>query len=117
MCSSKRRKFVTKMLCIKLPSTDFNHVKLSLYHRELILAVSGLPQTQNNYCKKIFGALQLLEKHTKFLEVHQVGLMTLRECRVDRPFPYHMTRCWVRTEPRPPQHWQWVAYLNRLIGV
>jgi hypothetical protein len=25
--------------------------------------------------------------------------MTLRECRVDRPFPHHMTRCWVRTEP------------------
>ncbi len=29
--------------------------------------------------------------------------MTLHECRVDRLFPYHMIRCWVRT--RPPAVW------------
>jgi hypothetical protein len=27
--------------------------------------------------------------------------MTLRECRVDRPFPDLATRCWVRTAPPP----------------
>ncbi len=28
--------------------------------------------------------------------------MTLRECHVDRQFPYHVIRCWVRTRPPPP---------------
>jgi hypothetical protein len=27
--------------------------------------------------------------------------MTLRECRVDHPFPYHIFRCWVRIRPPP----------------
>jgi hypothetical protein len=34
----------------------------------------------------------------KFLAVHWVRLMTLLEFLVDRPFPYHVTRCWVRTQ-------------------
>jgi hypothetical protein len=29
--------------------------------------------------------------------------MTLRKCRVDRPFPYHVIWCWVLIEPPPPR--------------
>jgi hypothetical protein len=36
-------------------------------------------------------------KCCKFLAVHGVGVMTLHECHFDRPFPYHVIRCWVRT--------------------
>ncbi len=28
-------------------------------------------------------------------------MMTLCECRIDRPFPDHVIRCWVRTRPPP----------------
>jgi hypothetical protein len=45
----------------------------------------------------------------KFLAVRLVSLMTRRECRVDHPFPNHVTRCWVRTKP-PSAYKQWVAY-------
>jgi hypothetical protein len=31
------------------------------------------------------------------------NVMTLCECRVDRLFPDHILRCWVRTSP-PPQY-------------
>ncbi len=40
-------------------------------------------------------------KMCKFLAEHQVDVMTLRECRVDCPFPYHVIRCRVRTKPPP----------------
>ncbi len=40
-------------------------------------------------------------KCCKFLAVRQVSVMTLREWRVDHPFPYHVIRCWVRTSPLP----------------
>jgi hypothetical protein len=65
---------------------------------------------------KIFWCTPVTCKICKFLAVHQVGLMTLCECRVDCPFPYHVTRCWVRTELPPLQYRQWVAYLNRIFG-
>ncbi len=49
--------------------------------------------------------------------MRRVSVMTLCECRVDRPFPYHVIRCWVRTKtPLPPQHRHCVAYLNPLFG-
>ncbi len=41
-------------------------------------------------------------KCCKFLAVCRVGMTTLLECRIDRPFPYHMSSCWVRTRPPPP---------------
>jgi hypothetical protein len=31
-----------------------------------------------------------------------LSVMILRECRVDRPFPDHTIRCWVRTKSPPP---------------
>jgi hypothetical protein len=31
--------------------------------------------------------------------------MTHGKCRVDRPFPYHLIRCWVSTSPPPPAVW------------
>ncbi len=31
--------------------------------------------------------------------------MTHSKCRVDHPFPYHVTRCWVRTSSPPPTVW------------
>jgi hypothetical protein len=31
-------------------------------------------------------------------------MMTPRECRVDHLFPNHVTKCWVRTSPPPPQY-------------
>ncbi len=31
-----------------------------------------------------------------------LSMMTPRECRVDHPFPSHMTTCWVRNRPHPP---------------
>jgi hypothetical protein len=37
-------------------------------------------------------------------------MMTPRKCHVDRLFPSHMTRCWIRTGP--PTVWAWTAYLN-----
>jgi hypothetical protein len=42
--------------------------------------------------------------------------MTLRKCRVDRPFPNHVIRHLVRTRP-PPAVWAWVSYLNRFLSL
>jgi hypothetical protein len=50
------------------------------------------------------GVLLDGEKIYKFLAVRRVGVMTLRECHVDLPFPDHVIRCWVRTRPPPPQN-------------
>jgi hypothetical protein len=61
-----------------------------MYHWESILAVGCLPQSQNNNYR-IFGVLQLFEEIKKILAVRLVGPMTHGKCRVDRPFPYHMT--------------------------
>jgi hypothetical protein len=52
-------------------------------------------------------------KCCKFLAVCGVGLMTHGKCHVDRPFPNHAIRCWVRTSPpSPPAVRHWSAYLT-----
>ncbi len=50
---------------------------------------------------KNFWCTAVMWKFCTFLAVNWVGMMTLRECRVDRPFPYHVIRCWMRTRPPP----------------
>jgi hypothetical protein len=45
------------------------------------------------------GVVLACEKIEKFLAVRRVSVMTLRESCVDRPFPDHVLRCWVRTRP------------------
>ncbi len=47
----------------------------------------------------------------KFLAVRRVSVMTLRECRVDSPFPFHVLG---ENQAPPLQYRQWVAYLNPL---
>ncbi len=51
---------------------------------------------------RMYGVLQLCVR-IKFLAVRWVGMMTFWECRVDRPFHYHVIRCRVRTRT-PPQY-------------
>ncbi len=60
-----------------------------MYCRELILAISRLPQSQNNIVK--YCVLQIRLKNIKIVAVRRVGLMIQRNCYVDHPFPYHMT--------------------------
>jgi hypothetical protein len=55
-----------------------------------------LPRHKNNIVENIW-ILQLHVRYEDFFAVYRVGLMTLSECCIDRLFPYHMTRCWVRT--------------------
>ncbi len=57
---------------------------------------------------------QLHVRYEKFLAVHRVSIMTLCECRVDCPFPYHEKVLGDNQAPPPPQYRQWVAYLNPL---
>ncbi len=71
-----------------------------LYLRKSILVVSCLPQTQSIHRKYLVYCSYLKELH--FLAMCRVGLMTHGKCRIDRPFVYHVTRSWVRTEPHPP---------------
>jgi hypothetical protein len=52
----------------------------------------------------------------KFLTVRLVILMTHRECCVDHPFPYHVTRIGRELSPPPHRKWQWVTYFNWLFG-
>jgi hypothetical protein len=52
------------------------------------------------------------EKKEISSSVPGLSVMTPRECRVDCPFPSHVTRCWVRTAPPTPAVWAWTAYLN-----
>jgi hypothetical protein len=42
-------------------------------------------------------------------------MMTLRECHVDRPFPFHVIRVLGQNQA-PPAVWLWVTYLNLLFG-
>jgi hypothetical protein len=64
----------------------------------LILAIVVFP-SQKIIMYNEFGVMLACENVGKFLAVCWVGVMTLCECRVDRPFPYHLIRCWVRTRP------------------
>jgi hypothetical protein len=83
--------------------------KMWLCHRESILViVVFISQNNNNvrvlvYCSRV--------KMCKFLAVRRVGLMTHGKRHVDRPFLYHVIRCWVRTNP-PLLYGHWVAYLT-----
>jgi hypothetical protein len=45
------------------------------------------------------------EKIKRFLAVHRVNVVTLRECRLHHTFPDQVIRCWVRTRPPPPAVW------------
>ncbi len=61
-----------------------------------------LPQSEKKYCI-VIGVLLVCEKEKNSSSAPGLSVMTPREGRVDRPFPSHMTRCWVRTSP-PPQY-------------
>jgi hypothetical protein len=50
------------------------------------------PRHKNNIVENIWCTVVTC-KNEKFLAVHQVGVMILHKCRVDRPFPYHVIRC------------------------
>jgi hypothetical protein len=58
-----------------------------LYRREAIPAIFIFSRHKHNvyeylvYCSRV-------KKFCKFLAVRRVGVMTLRECCVDRPFPF-----------------------------
>ncbi len=74
-----------------------------LYCRESILAIfvflsQKITMYMNIWCTAVMW------KCWKFLAVCWDSMMTLCDYRVDRPFPYHMFRCWVRTRP-PPTVW------------
>ncbi len=58
-----------------------------MYRRESILAIRRLPQSPKNIVKY---CVRICIYNSKFIAVNRVGLMTYRECCVDRLFPYHM---------------------------
>jgi hypothetical protein len=75
-----------------------------LYRRESILAIDVFPR-QKIIMYNEFGVLLACENVGKILAVRRACVMTVRECRVDRPFPYPLIRFWVRTRPPPPAVW------------
>ncbi len=79
--------------------------------RESILAIVVFPSQNNNNVQRVLVYCSHV-KMCKFLGVRRVGLMTHGKCRIDRPFLYHVIRCWVRTSPPPWNYWHWVAYLT-----
>jgi hypothetical protein len=67
---------VTKRITTKPISAK--HIMTKLYRWESILAVSQLPQIQNNYCE--IWCTAFMCKNMKFLAFCWAGLMTHREC-------------------------------------